>query len=379
MISAKKIIVLSLILWALPSFADIKEDKRSELEKLGKMIESMQGKLNEDRTKQEKLYQELKGTRQNISKVNQQMETLHQKIDVHQQTLKTLQKKYQQYDSALKEEKTTFGQQVRAAYQISHYNYIDVLLSQHDPSQWSHALHYYNYLNKARLNLITKLRENIGKIKTNEHHALLYSQTLESLLQRQKIQKVDLVTKEHTHQQIIGELSSTIQSTNQKLAQLIENKKALERILKKLEATQLTSVPKSGGLFAALRGKLPRPTAGKISERFGTQIEQSELRYSGVLINAPIGQPVRAVYPGKVVFADWLQGFGLLLILDHGQGYMTLYGNNKKFSKKLGSFVESGEEIAQTGDSNNNHKPGLYFEVRRNGHAINPEEWFAAA
>ena len=120
---------------------------------------------------------------------------------------------------------------------------------------------------------------------------------------------------------------------------------------------------------------LPWPTIGKTVTHFGARVEQSDLKWSGILVRAPEGRDVTSIFPGTVVFADWLKGFGQLVIIDHGQGYMSLYGRNRNLYKQLGESVEAGERIAQVGQSGGFSESGLYFEIRHNGRPLDPERW----
>ena len=169
----------------------------------------------------------------------------------------------------------------------------------------------------------------------------------------------------------MSKISEGISNKNIKLQQLLRNKERLEAMI---NALQRESTQASQG-FSKKRGGLNLPTDGIISTRFGTQIEQSELRWTGVLIRAKENSPVHAIAGGKVVFAKWMEGYGLLMIIDHGGGYMSLYGRNHYLYKKTGDHVRAGEEIAAVGNSGGFEQPALYFGLRHNGQAVDPLTW----
>ena len=175
----------------------------------------------------------------------------------------------------------------------------------------------------------------------------------------------------------LDDIRRDIDSEGKQLSQLRKDERALKRILKSL-TDLLSDIP--GSLtnvksFGQLKGQLPWPSGGKLTTRFGTARGDSGKRWSGVIIGTQRGDDVRAIARGRVAFSDWLRGYGLLLILDHGDGYMSLYGHNESVYRDTGEWVESGQVIASVGDSGGQHHTGLYFEIRRDGKPINPVKW----
>jgi len=132
-----------------------------------------------------------------------------------------------------------------------------------------------------------------------------------------------------------------------------------------------------GSDFAAAKGRLPRPLNGKIRHRFGDSRAGTNLNWRGIDLSGTIGADVTAVFRGKVIFSDWLRGFGLIAIVDHGDGYMTLYGHADALTKEAGDWVESGETLARAGNSGGGYEPGIYFELRHQGAVQNPQQWLA--
>ena len=176
------------------------------------------------------------------------------------------------------------------------------------------------------------------------------------------------------NQQLINVINQNIETKNQKLQTLLQDKQRLENMVSKLNRQPVeTNMTHLG--FAKLKGKLHWPTAGKIKHAFGTQIAESELTWEGVIIAAPLGQSVRAVAAGRVIFAKFMPGYGLLLIINHGNGYMSLYGQNQNLAVKLNDWVTPNQVIATVGNSGDSNLPGLYFSIRHNVKALNPALW----
>jgi septal ring factor EnvC (AmiA/AmiB activator) len=196
------------------------------------------------------------------------------------------------------------------------------------------------------------------------------------LVSHQRAKRVSLQQSRRERNQLLAELNRDIQNTELRLAQLKEDEQSLQELVKRL-GRALAKIPSPRGSvrFAQLKGRLSLPAAGAITAHFGTPRHVGQLKWQGIVINAANGTDVKAVAPGRVVFADWLRGFGLLIILDHGDGYMSLYGYNQDLHKNVGDAVSAGEVIATVGNNGNHNQSGLYFELRHLGTPINPLHW----
>jgi septal ring factor EnvC (AmiA/AmiB activator) len=230
---------------------------------------------------------------------------------------------------------------------------------------------YYRYLNQARSDAIGKIKTLRDQLQNNIDTEQKQYHTLVSLQQKQVHEKKSLENVGKQRQEIMSKISAGISDKSVKLQRLVRNKERLEAMI---SALQKQSTQASAG-FSKKRGGLNLPTDGIITARYGTQIEQSELRWTGVLIKAKENSPVYAIAGGKVVFAKWMEGYGLLMIIDHGGGYMSLYGRNRYLYKQVGDRVRSGEEIAAVGNSGGFEQPALYFGLRHNGQPVNPLTW----
>jgi len=175
--------------------------------------------------------------------------------------------------------------------------------------------------------------------------------------------------------QLLADLHRTISGQGQELERLRENEHRLESLLEELRAQPAPDMTQEVIAFDELKGRLPWPARGSLASKFGTPRKSGALKWQGVIIAAAGGQDVTAISRGRVVYADWLRHFGLLLIIDHGNGYMSLYGHNQSLFKERGDWVEAGETIASVGDSGGHAETGLYFEIRRRGTPVNPVQW----
>ena len=265
---------------------------------------------------------------------------------------------------------------VYASYINGRTEYLKLLLNQEDPERLGRTIAYYSYLSRARVNDIVKVQElvtQLNRLRTQlegEYQELKASEA-DQLLQREKLE-----VARGERSTLLAKLEQQIGSEQEELTQLERKAARLEKLLDDLK-NALTDLPPEGTFnqpFRSMQGQLPLPVDGSISARFG-QSKGMGLLWEGVFLDAQEGTAVRSIFPGRVAFADWLRGFGLLLILDHGDGYMSLYSHNQILHKQLGEWVNAGDTIAQVGASGGLKKTGLYFEIRHNGEPHNPLMW----
>lgn len=370
-------LVLMSTSWCTTIDKNTTSDKTAQLNQINQSIQNLQQTLSKDRDTQQQLHQQLQTTEQAVTQINQRLNGINQQLNQQQTTLKSLSSNQQQYQENLQQQTEHMVEQLRAAYILSRYEYWQILFSQQDPTELSRLLSYYRYLNSARSEFMNQLQDHLKTLQ--DQRAVLQKQqsVIKQSLQQQQRDQIKLIFMEQRHKQLLNQLGQKIQTNNQLLTQRLADKRALEAVLQKLQINSNNiPFPNSGTPLNKLQGKLPWPTAGKVTKQFGSDIGGSDLRYSGVLLSATQGQAVHAVYAGKVVFANWLQGFGLLMILDHGNGFMTLYGHNQTLTQKVGSFVKAGDILATVGNSGSTGEPsGLYFEIRQHGKPLNPSQW----
>ena len=264
---------------------------------------------------------------------------------------------------------------------------LKLLLNREDPNRIARELYYLTHLSRARADLISGLRSNLGRLTdltraTQEQSAELAAihaeqQTLRERLETDKRARKDVLVKVSRQIEKQRREISTLKRDENRLAKLIEQ---LSQMLsrsrsERLRNERLPDASGDGTTFSQLKGRLNLPVRGELRNRFGSPREDSGLSWKGLFIAAPTGQEVKAIAAGRIVFADWLRGFGNLLIIDHGGGYMSLYGNNESLYKRVGEATQGGETVAGVGNSGGNTNSGLYFEIRYQGKAFDPLGW----
>lgn len=277
-----------------------------------------------------------------------------------------LQEKINDLNKQLTRQQQLLASHIRTRYQMGEYQPIKWALNQNDPQYISRLLTYYQYIIKSRQQLIEQIDST--RIKIHHNQAIVKREVLENQkLQMQLTQQQLQLTKNKEHQTIlIHKLNQDIQNNQTSLVGFEKNKRNLTTLLKSLSQQSMMQVSKP---FAQMRKKLPLPV--QMKQRAMKRMNQ------GVTFFADEGAVVTAIYPGRVVFSDWLKGYGLLLIIDHGQGFMTLYAHNQSLFKRTGEKVSQNEQIASVGHSGGIKQNGLYFEIRQKGKSIPPIDWFS--
>ncbi|MBI2785627.1 MAG: peptidoglycan DD-metalloendopeptidase family protein [Legionella longbeachae] len=339
---------------------------QNKLKQLDAQINSLQQNLSFAHDKRGVLNRALAETEKQIGASIHSLRTLQGDISNKEHKIVGLQDQVNQLNRQLTTQQELLADHVRARYQMGEYQPLKWLLNQNDPNQVSRILTYYQYIVKSRQQLIEQIditRSSLNENKEKLHNELTANQQLKIELtqHQQQLQK-----NKSYHTSLIQSLNNEIQDKQNILREVQKNKDNLTRLLKSLSQQ---SIPQAHGPFKLMRKKLPPPI----------QTESRTLRkmHQGVTFFAEEGTVVTAVYPGKVVFSDWLKGYGLLLIIDHGQGFMTLYAHNQSLFKKKGEQVHQNEQIASVGHSGGIKQNGLYFEIRLRGKAIPPLNWLS--
>lgn len=347
--------------------------KKQQLKTLRGKINHLQQLLSNARDKRSTLLGELKHAEISIGQLTRKLRLSNRRLQQQRNILNTLKTKTKTVQHKLNQAKILLAQELRTAYQLGQYEYIKLLLNQESPHAVSRNLTYLSYINRARMKLIQEIHSTLAILLKNKQKISQHTQQLQEIVQTQTQQRHQLLTQQRYQQRVIRQLSSRIGTKEQKLSILISNKTALAQLINTIkQKAPLTHTYRS---FAAMRHHLPWPTQGKIFDLFGKSIDNSKVEYNGIFIRAAAGKAVRAIHPGRVAFAGWLRGFGLLLIINHGKGFMTLYAHNHSLNKKRGDTVKMGDFIASIGHTGGSRKNGLYFEIRHNGKPLNPLSW----
>jgi len=264
------------------------------------------------------------------------------------------------------------AKQLRSAYTTGQHDYLKLLLNQEQSGKIQRTITYYQYLNKARINEIEKFQTTIAQLMmvTTEHQNQV--EQLQTLKQSQQNQRLALSENKKKRSKTIASLGKKLLSSKQQLAKLKADEANLTAALQKLAELIRSEVDLTG--LSKLKRKLSWPVKGRLLRSFGSK-KQGYLKWKGVLLGAPIGRQVQTIHNGTVLFSDWLKGYGLLTVIDHGNGYMSLYAHNQTLLKSVGDQVETGEPIALVGQSGGQNQASLYFEIRHKGKAVNPKLW----
>jgi murein hydrolase activator len=353
-----------------------RETRAAELEKLRQQIQTLTTQRNKVRNRYDEIQKELRLTEQAISESVKDLRSLSQKLTRQKQELNHLQKQQQKLHNQLATQRDLLGRQVRAAFMIGRQEYLKLLLNQQDPATLGRAMTYYRYFNAARLERIEEVNVTLQELARVTRNIEVKTRALNTLRDERLASKAELEKTYHKRQSVMTRLAREVRSKEQKLKQLQEDEKQLQALLQTIEETMpdILNAPTSKS-FASLRGRLVWPVQGKVRNYYGRSRYQGRLKWNGVMISARAGNTVHAVARGRVAYADWLRGYGLLIIIDHGDGYMSLYGHNQSLFKEVGDWVEADEAIAGVGDSGGQSDIGLYFEIRHNGKPSNPAKW----
>ncbi|MBK68277.1 MAG: hypothetical protein CMF54_00630 [Legionellales bacterium] len=324
-------------------------------------------KFEKDIRKNEKLavelFMQLENTRSEILKGNN--------------TILKLKEEEEENKNIIKKEKMRLRTQIRNIYQIGKYNHIKLLLNQDDLTQINRVIAYHDYDNYARSNRIKNLNDNLSRIKILEKEINDENNNLEILNNKYqyKLNNFNEIRKKRLNS--IVEIKNYIKNQNIELLLLKENERDLARLLNKIKLNNknITNYNENNISFIQKKGKLVWPVKGKLLKKYGVQKKITGLKWQGVLIGANHGSKVHAISDGKVVFADWFKNYGLLVIIDHNNDYLSLYGHNQQLLKVAGDSVKAREIIASVGDSGGQNNSALYFEIRKGKKTLNPSQW----
>lgn len=370
-------VFLCLCLAVLPAAASDKSKKEKELKALQAKISKLQETIGVKQDSKSAYLKQLKKIERSIGNLSQKISASKEKILNKKSELKQLRKQKKKSQQKLSKENSTLAQQVYSAYTLGQQEKIKLLFSQQDAGDLQRNLIYYQYFSNARVDLIERVQENIDTLLKTESDINKTKQVLEASHQQLEDQKDQLKKNGSKRKTIIASLDKELKKQGGVLGKLQVDAKQLESLIDSIEDILIESPePRFDNKpFAKLRGQLPWPVKGKVKKLFGRQKQLSQLRWQGVLIEAPVGRHVRAISGGRIAFADWLRGLGNIIIIDHGNSYLSLYGHNESLFKSAGEWVEAGDIIGSVGSSGGQKKPNLYFEIRKKGRPQNPTKW----
>ena len=355
------------------SVADDKQQAR--LDDLKRSITSLEKKLIASDKEKDSIQSELKKVEIEASQINRNLRQLRKKITGVENKLTGLSQQETELQNDIALQSGAIVDQISAAYKLGNQEPIKLLLNQEDPQKIARVFKYYGYFLQARTEKIQRYMADVNKL----------SEVIEDI-NRQKLELTKSRAALETGQEklrgrvakrsgTLSALQASLRTDKKKLGSLQKERGKLEEILSAVEeAVTDMKLPKNYQPFVSRKGKLKWPLKGRVAHSYGSP-RSGELRWEGWLISAKAGAAVNAVHNGRVVFSNYLRGFGLLIILDHGDGYMTLYAHNQELLKDTGDWVQSSETLARAGDTGGLSKPALYFEIRKQGKPADPKSW----
>jgi septal ring factor EnvC (AmiA/AmiB activator) len=390
-----------------------KEQKPKEkLNSIHERIESLKKALNTTQEAHADAADALKESEKAISETNRRLFELQQDQKKHSDKLQDLQNQKSHLETTIDGQKNLLSKQLYQQYVHGKESYLQIILQEKDPSSASRQLQYFGYVSKARSQLIASTKSNLNQVaKLNEETAQALQQVV-SLKNKQEAERKNLQSQKNARGKVLEKLANQINSQRNEIEKLKRDEKSLSELVERLAraaaekqtkakpqeqtnnkpAEEAPSRPAQmlghnetlpsssfGGIsFSELRGKLNLPVRGEITNRFGATREDTGVTWKGLFIKSAEGNEVKSIANGRVVFADWMRGFGNLMIIDHGDGYMSLYGNNQALLRKMGDTVKGGDTIASVGNSGGNSTAGLYYELRNKSKPFDPMSWSVA-
>jgi septal ring factor EnvC (AmiA/AmiB activator) len=350
----------------------VQQQNRDKLEDIQLAIAEQESNIFDTNKQRSAIEQQLKADDLAIANVTKRINNIERDLIVTQAEILSLQAEKDRLTQAKNRQEQLLAKQLRSAYTAGQHDYLKLLLNQDKTDKVQRTLSYYQYLNQARIKEITDFNQTIAQLLevSTQHQTKI--ETLDTLKNQQILESKSLNANKKQRSKTLNTLSKQLLSSQQLLDKLKAEENNLNQALNKLAAIIKAEIDLTG--LSKLKNRLSWPVKGKLSHSFGSK-KQGYLTWKGVLISAPISRQVNTIHNGTVLFSDWLKGYGLLTVIDHGSGYMSLYAHNQTLLKSIGDRVETGEPIALVGQSGGQTSPGLYFEIRHQGKALNPNIW----
>jgi septal ring factor EnvC (AmiA/AmiB activator) len=349
--------------------------QQEDLEKLRKRIASLQKDFEKTNESKAEAADELRESDRAISDSNRRLQELTQQQQSANRELGQLQQRAAVIEKEMQGQQALLGRLLYQQYlEGGEQEYLKLLLNNNDPNQLARELRYYEYIARNRAATLKSLNSGLLKLKAVTDQARNKSEEIAALRAEEQSQRQHLVQDKRTRQQMLNKIALQLKQQRREIGRLQLNESRLYQLVEKL-AHVLPDTRTDSAPFKSLKGRMMLPVKGKVRYQFGTRRPESTMVWTGWFLRAAANQPVKAIAAGRVVYADWLRGYGNLLIIDHGQGYMSLYGNNETIYKQVGDSLRGGDTIATVGSSGGNEDSGLYFELRFEGKPFDPNKW----
>ncbi len=349
--------------------------KERELEEVRERISRLKKSMDEAAAARDRITRELQDAEIVIAEKRARLKDLEKERAYSERRKAELETTLANREAELDEESRELANQVRAAYMSGSQERIKLLLNQHDPATLGRLMAYYGYVNAHRSDNIRQVNAAIRELESLHSEVAAEVARLSDIARMRYAELTELGSAQEKRQALLAELNERMADEGREVERLAAQEKDLSRLIAELTSILSDYPISSEDPFTEHKGRLTWPVAGQTLHDFGQPRAGGQLKWNGVVLAAPRGREVRAVYHGRVEFADWLAGLGLLVIVNHGEGYMTLYGYNETILKNVGDWVAPGDVIATVGDSGGQTQASLYFEVRKGTRPVNPRQW----
>ncbi|MFI2812170.1 MULTISPECIES: murein hydrolase activator EnvC [Microbulbifer] len=371
----KLLVIVFATLLALPAFAQSEQEQQERLREIKQRIESLQEELNQVRSERDQLLKDLERNERDISELHKRIDKIKNDMRSRTDKLKELKEEQQQLEESRRSMQRRVEQEVAAAYRLGRQEQVKLLLNQQDPQHIARQLRYHEYFLQERSRVIDDYLETLTNLDTVSTSIRHERDTLDAERKQLEDREQQLVSAQRSRQATLDKLAARLADKSGELKQLQGDRSRLQRLVDEVGRAIAALVnPEDQMPFAKQRGRMQWPAQGRRANAFG-QRRNNGITWKGVTIRAGEGTPVRAIHRGRVVFSDYLRGQGMLVILDHGDGYMSLYAHNQSLTRSLGEWVERGETIARVGNSGGLEYSGVYFEIRHRGKPQDPTVW----
>ncbi|MBL53703.1 MAG: peptidase M23 [Alteromonadaceae bacterium] len=367
-------VVAGCMLLLLSSVAQAQEsdDAEKELAALQEELKARQQALLNSRASAEELQAVLAESEKQIGAVAGKLNTTRKALAENKQQQASLTRRQAELREAIGQQQSMLAGQLKSAFIAGHYDYAKMIFYQQDAARFERIITYYKYLNQARQANITQFTATVTELESVTASLQQKASELNQLQADQQQQQNELVARQQDRQQTLKQLNAKIAGEETRIAQLREAEQALVEAIER--AQRMSQIPQELTGLASDKGRLLKPADGSVRKLFGKR-RQGQVRWKGIMIDGREGSAVKAIAHGRVVYSDWLRGFGLVTIIEHGDGFMTVYGHNQALLRQAGESVAKGETVALLGQSGGQNSPNLYFEIRHKGKAVNPADW----
>jgi len=352
------------------------EASKQQLRELNQKIGNLKKSISKQQSERSKTAKALQSIEKDIGVTAAKLHRAKQKSQRQQQQLNELEARQRQLRSQQQSQKALIAEHVRSAYALGKESQLKMLLNQENPEELSRTLTYFDYFNRARSAELHKYRDTLQELDDIKPAIAAEAAALADSRRELEQQQHALVEQKQRRAKALAGIDTEIANSSSSLSGLDKQRKDLESVLQAVER-EVTNIamPANYKPFKALRGKMPWPINGKPLNRYGAARHGSSVTWQGIQISGNEGDAVKAIHNGRVVFADWLRGAGLLIIVDHGGDYLSLYAHNQSLLRAEGDWVRGGEGIATVGNSGGQRQAGLYFEIRYKGRPTDPRSW----